>query len=154
DDARRLESDLGTIVQILQRRYPSLRLIYLSSRTYGGYATTPLNPEPYAYDSGFAVKWLIDQRIGGRSRGPWLGWGPYLWTDGTNGRRDGFVWGCDDVTGDGTHPSASGRLKVADLLLHFFSTDPTRTIITGHGACSETRSAVEPSRWSRRKLPR
>jgi len=29
-----------------------------------------------------------------------------------------------------------------------------RTIITGHGACSATRLAVEPSRWSRRKWPR
>jgi hypothetical protein len=124
DDARRLESDLGTIVRILRQRYPSLRLVYLSSRTYGGYAKTPLNPEPYAYDSGFAVKWLIEQRMGGRLR-PWLGWGPYLWTDGTKGRRDGFVWSCDDVVADGTHPSANGRLKVADLLLHFFSTDPT-----------------------------
>ena len=29
-----------------------------------------------------------------------------------------------------------------------------RTIITGQGAFSATRSAVEPSRWSRRKWPR
>src|SRR5207249_464390 len=28
-----------------------------------------------------------------------------------------------------------------------------RTIITGQSACSATRSAVEPSRWSRRKCP-
>ena len=31
---------------------------------------------------------------------------------------------------------------------------PQRTIITGQSACSATRSAVEPSRWSRRKWPR
>ena len=34
-------------------RYTSLRLVYLSSRTYGGYAVTGLNPEPAAYDSGY-----------------------------------------------------------------------------------------------------
>ena len=124
-DAVRLESDLETILGILSRQFPNLRLVYVSSRTYGGYATTPLNPEPYAYDSGFAVKWLVARNIQHRSRRPWVGWGPYLWTDGTNRRQDGLVWTCDDVVADGTHPSASGRLKFADLLLHFFTSDPT-----------------------------
>ncbi len=124
-DARRLQADLATIDDVLRARFPNLRLIYLASRTYAGYATTQLNPEPYAYDSGFAVKWLIQQRIERRLAGPWLGWGPYLWTDGTAGRRDGLVWTCDDTLADGTHPSPSGRQKVAQLLLRFFETDPT-----------------------------
>ena len=55
-DARGLQDDLAAILQILPARYPNLKMIYLSSRTYAGYATTPLNPEPYAYQSGFAVK--------------------------------------------------------------------------------------------------
>src|SRR3712207_7046545 len=39
-------------------------------------ASTPLNPEPYAYQSGFAVKWLIQDRVRGRIMGrPWLAWG-------------------------------------------------------------------------------
>mgnify|MGYP003332739846 CR=1 FL=1 len=33
-----------------------LRIAYLGSRTYGGYATTPLNPEPHAYEGAFAVR--------------------------------------------------------------------------------------------------
>ncbi len=120
-DARGLQADLRQIVAVLRSRFPNLRLVYLSSRTYAGYATTPLNPEPYAYQSGFAVKWLVTERIEGRlPRRPWLGWGPYLWTDGTKGRRDGFVWTCSDTAADGTHPSASGREKVGALLLSFF----------------------------------
>jgi hypothetical protein len=99
--------------------------VYLSSRTYAGYATTTLNPEPIAYESGFAVRWLIRDRIENTLGGPWLGWGPYLWTDGTKGRRDGLVWTCADVAADGTHPSPQGRAKVAGLLLRFFTTDPT-----------------------------
>src|ERR671936_432090 len=100
----------AAIVAILRARYPNLKLVYVSSRTYGGYATTPLNPEPYAYDSGFAVKWLVTDRIAGRVKGPWVGWGPYLWTDGEKGRKDGLFWTCADVRPtDGTHPSDSGR---------------------------------------------
>jgi hypothetical protein len=120
-DARHLRTDLRAIVGVLRRRYANLRLVYLSSRTYAGYATTPLNPEPYAYQSGFAVKWTIQDRLAGRLKGPWLGWGPYLWTDGTKGRSDGLVWTCADVAADGTHPSGSGAQKVADLLLRFFA---------------------------------
>jgi hypothetical protein len=124
-DARALQSNLRSIVRILIGKYPNLRLIYVSSRTYAGYAVTPLNPEPAAYDGGFAVRWLIQDRMQGRLRGPWIGWGPYLWTDGEKGRGDGLTWTCSDVRRDGTHPSAAGAGKVARLLLTFFKSDPT-----------------------------
>ena len=124
-DARALQADLRAIVVILRARFRNLRLVYLSSRTYGGYAITGLNPEPHAYQSAFAVRWLINDRMLGKLKGPWLGWGPYLWTDGLRGRRDGLVWACEDVGQDGTHPSRSGVQKVANLLLQFFRNDPT-----------------------------
>jgi hypothetical protein len=126
EDAKLLKADLEAIVYVMRAKFPNLKLVYLSSRTYGGYATTRLNPEPYAYDSGFAVKWAILDRIAGRQTGPWLAWGPYLWTNGEKGRKDGLVWTCADVRQtDGTHPSPSGQLKVAQLLLRFFTTDAT-----------------------------
>ena len=61
--ALELRDDLETIANNLHDRFPRLRLCYLSSRTYGGYAKTPLNPEPQAYESGFSVKWLIEDQI-------------------------------------------------------------------------------------------
>ncbi|HEX9415629.1 MAG TPA: hypothetical protein VF895_02850 [Gaiellaceae bacterium] len=126
-DAKRLKADLRAIVALLRGRFPNLRLVYLSSRTYAGYATTALNPEPYAYQSGFAVKWLVQERIADkRKTRPWLAWGPYLWTDGTKGRSDGFTWTCADVRNDGTHPSpTSGAQKVAGLLLGFLTKNST-----------------------------
>jgi hypothetical protein len=124
-DAKRLQAALRSIDRILRQRFPNLRLVYVSSRTYGGYASTPLNPEPYAYESGFAVKWFVQDRLAGRLKGPWVLWGPYLWTDGTRGRGDGLVWTCADVQADGTHPSAGGAEKVSQLLLRFFETDAT-----------------------------
>lgn len=124
-DAHHLQRDLRAIVTIARRRFVNLRLVYLASRTYAGYATTQLNPEPYAYQSAFAVRWLIGDRISHRLGGPWLGWGPYLWTDGLRGRSDGLTWTCADVGADGTHPSPSGGAKVSSLLLRFFERDPT-----------------------------
>jgi lysophospholipase L1-like esterase len=88
---------------------------------------TPLNPEPHAFETAFAVKWLIAEQIAGQSEAPtpWLAWGPYLWADGTKGRKDGIAYTRDDLGPDGTHPSPSGREKVARQLLQFFKTDPT-----------------------------
>src|SRR5262249_55216099 len=63
-----LQSELGNIVRVLPRRFPNVKLTYLSSRTYGGWAKTlpgraaPGNSEPFSYESGFAVKWLIEQQ--------------------------------------------------------------------------------------------
>jgi hypothetical protein len=124
-DARGLQSDLRAILRIMRLRYPNLKLVYLSSRTYGGYAITGLNPEPAAYDSGYGVRGIIHERIRGKIKGPWLSWGPYLWTDGMAGRNDGLVWTCDDVEADGTHPSRAGIQKVVNMLTTFFKTDPT-----------------------------
>ena len=124
-DARGLQADLRAILRIMRARYPNVKLVYLSSRTYGGYAITGLNPEPAAYDSAYAVRGVIQERIQGKLKGPHLLWGPYLWTDGLAGRSDGLTWTCDDVEEDGTHPSKSGVQKVVNQLTTFFKTDPT-----------------------------
>ncbi len=132
--AQQLQGLLAQIARNLRARYPNVQLCFCSSRTYAGYATSTLNPEPYAYESGFAVKWLIEQQANGDPQlnsdpaagpvlAPWLGFGPYLWTDGLTPRSDGLVWTCADVQADGTHPDTSGRAKVSQLLQDFFTTD-------------------------------
>ena len=123
--ARHLQRSERTIIATLRRRFPNLKLVYLSSRIYAGYASSRLNPEPYAYQSGFAVKWLVQDRMRGKIKGPWIGWGPYLWADGLHARRDGLTWACSDFGPDGTHPSRQGAQKVASLLLRFFTTNRT-----------------------------
>jgi hypothetical protein len=134
--AESLRDDTAVILRKLKERFRNLRIAYLSSRIYGGYATTQLNPEPYAYESAFSVRWLIEEQTKGdpnlnwdphkgRLKSPLLLWGPYLWADGVKGRKsDDLVWKREDLGGDGTHPSTSGRLKVARMLLKFFETDP------------------------------
>jgi lysophospholipase L1-like esterase len=141
DDALQLESYLRAIVMNLQDKFPNIQMAYLSSRIYAGYATgvSNLNPEPFAYQSGFAVKWLVARQIAGTDPGlnydpqrgavesPWLAWGPYMWADGLVPRSDGLVWECSDLNTDGTHPSAQGQAKVANMLLDFFTSDATAT---------------------------
>ena len=139
-DARALHANLKAIVRILRARFVNLRLIYLSSRTYAGYAITARSPEPQAYDSAFAVRWLIRDRMQKKATGPWIGWGPYLWTDGMKGRRDGLTWACEDVDNDGTHPSKTGTQKVSALLLEFFKNDATtRLWFRGRGPAGPAR---------------
>jgi hypothetical protein len=132
--AESLTNDLGRIVQLIHDKLPNVKQVFLSSRIYAGYASTALNPEPYAYESGFAEKWLIEAQIAGVDslefdsnhgtvRAPWLSWGPYLWADGMTPRNDELIWQCSDFVDDGTHPSASGRTKVATMLLNFMKTD-------------------------------
>jgi hypothetical protein len=135
--ARTLENELARIMQVLHERFSNLKLVYVSSRTFGGFAKTPLNPEPYAYESGFAVKWLIERQIQGEEalnydsakgpvKAPWLSWGPYLWANGTHKRSDGFFYEESDFRdSDGTHESRSGQLKVGRELVKFFKADAT-----------------------------
>jgi hypothetical protein len=126
EKARLLQRMLRSIVEILRTKFPQLKLVYVSSRIYGGYSETDLNPEPIAYESAFAVKWLIEERINNPnpdSSMPWVGWGPYLWADGVTPRSDGLIWERRDFESDGVHPSAQGVLKVATMLLEFFQND-------------------------------
>jgi lysophospholipase L1-like esterase len=130
--ARRLKDDTVIVLERLKARFPNLRLAYFSSRIYAGYATTTLNPEPYAYQSGFSVRWTIEDQLNGglsfsgaHPRSPWIAWAPYLWADGVRPRSDGLTWACSDLAADGTHPSTVGRQKVAQQLLDFVRTDAT-----------------------------
>jgi hypothetical protein len=123
-DALVLQRHIHDVVRALKTRYPNLQMIFLSSRTYGGFATTSLNPEPYAYETGFAHKWAIEEQITtGDYTGAWLAWGPYFWAgEQSHPRSDGFYYVRSDFQNDGTHPSVSGQAKVADLMLQFFKT--------------------------------
>ncbi len=132
-----LENDFAEVVRVIHQKMPNARLCYMTSRIYAGYASSTLNPEPYAYEAGFAVKGLIEQQLAGVDslnfdpdsgsvEAPWLSWGPYLWADGLDARSDGLTWQCSEfVTTDGTHPNDDGREKVADSLFAFFAKDET-----------------------------
>jgi hypothetical protein len=136
--AKNLKTWLRSIVRTLKAEYPSVKIVYLSSRTYGGYNAAGLrlvNPEPFAYESAFSVRWLIQDQVNGETDlnfdptkgnavAPLLLWGPYLWADGLTPRKaDGLVWLRSDYSNDGVHPTVNGREKAAGQLLRFFKED-------------------------------
>jgi hypothetical protein len=138
-DAYILTQMIGTIARTLKTRYPNLRQVFISSRSYGGFATIALSPEPFAFENGFSVKWVIEAQIRqldggpinavagdlGLGRAPWLGWGAYTWAgDQQHPRGDGFFWVRADYEADGIHPTQSGVQKAGRLLLDFFKTSP------------------------------
>ena len=135
-DPLELQEDLETILRLLKGKFPNLRLAYFSSRTLSYAYWQGGGPEPGAFESGFAVKWLVEKQINGDPslnfdprRGPvlvpYVSWGPYLWADGQNPRSDGLVWLQSDMKSDCIHPSMDGRAKVANMLLNFFKSDVT-----------------------------
>lgn len=142
-DVTTLQSEYESMMNNLHTLFPNLALVYFSSRVYGGYSNgvgSPDNPEPYAYEVGWAVKWAIQDQLNGNSNlnynpllgpveAPWMSWGTYYWANGMLGRADGLEWDCADFSADGTHPSDTsgrlGQLKVASQILTFLKADDT-----------------------------
>jgi len=141
------ERALGNGARALASRYANLQQVFYTSRIYAGFATSDLSPEPYAWETGLGVKWLIDAQITQRGAGvgdpesgdlgtgvaPWLAWGPYLWANGETPREDGFFWACTDLRADdGTHPDVGAIEKVADAWSGFLRSSPfTRPWLLG-----------------------
>jgi hypothetical protein len=129
---------LADVARALRVRYPNLRQVFFTSRIYGGYNLQANAPEPYAYEGGFSVKWLVEAQITQRETGvphpragdlgdtaaPWIGWGPYIWARGDEPRSDGLQWTLDLYQGDQSHPNMQGEELVGGMLLDFFKTSP------------------------------
>jgi hypothetical protein len=139
-DAYQFEFLMGQTLRALKVRWPNVKQVFISSRIYAGYSTTDQSPEPYAYEYGFAVKWLINAQIVQRETGyvdplagdlltacPWIAWGPYLWGNGDNNLPGSLAltWVPSDfVTSDEMHPSVIGSTQAATALMNFFLTSP------------------------------
>ena len=140
-DAYTLEGYTGDTCRALKARYPNLKQLFISPRSYGGYALTNGSPEPFAFETGFSVKWLIQAQINQIATGrvderagdlnyktgvaPWITWGPYFWANGTTPRSDGLSYVRADYTErDGLHPSPEGIKKIAAFMLNWFLNSP------------------------------
>ena len=107
-------------------------MAYLSSRTYGGYATAPLNPEPIAYEGAFAARWVIQSQAAGD---PLLNFDPAEgtvlagrtawadpWTDGVKGRKcDNLVWLKEDVSAGTMTPATRVARRSLTCCSNFFT---------------------------------
>jgi hypothetical protein len=145
-DMAEQESDVISALQNMQIYFPNLKMAYIESMHYGGYATNDpeILPEPYAYETGFAMQTVIADQINGDASlnynpnngpvvAPWLSWGTYDWANGmlANGNAladsSGLEWSCSDLGPDGVHASTAGKYKDAALLTTFMKSDETVT---------------------------
>jgi len=140
-DMAKLQSEYESIAQNLHAKFPNLKIAYFGGSVYTGYSNglSNIDNEPWAYESGFAVKWAIQDQINGAANlnwdptegpvnAPWMAWGAYPWANGLLARKDGTVWSCPDIKYDGFHPSMPyGREKETNLMLNFFKSDDTST---------------------------
>ncbi|MCX7012354.1 MAG: hypothetical protein NTW86_07300, partial [Candidatus Sumerlaeota bacterium] len=128
--AQTLEGELETIVRHMPEFFPNVKLVYVSSRSYGGWAAREGNREPWSYETGFAVKWLVEKQLQGdpslnfdpakgKVVAPWLSWGPYLWANGEKARKDGYKLLLSDYRDtDHMHYSEQGIAKVGGAMMN------------------------------------
>ena len=138
-DMTTLQAEYETTAQVLHTLFPNLKMAFFSGREYAAYEnglSHAGDKEPYAYESSFAVRGMIQDQLNGIAAmnynpangpvmAPWVAWGPYLWTDGLLARGDGQFWPCHDFKSDGQHPStiAGGSERNANMLLNFMKTN-------------------------------
>ena len=130
---------------------PNLKIIFLGNRMWAGYAdpasqggVSRRSFEPFAYETGFAARWLIEDQMAGND--PELNWDPLMgpvnaplflwavdmWANGALPRSDGLVWLPEDYQDDFIHPlefdlatnTTKGGAKGGQMLLDFFLTSP------------------------------
>jgi hypothetical protein len=120
-------------VRLLHVEYPNVKLCYWGTRTRSVGAN--ISPEPYAYETAYAVKRLIDAQIVQMRDGtidpalgdlslavaPWLAWATYEWAEATPRKYDGVSMPNSYLGSDGAHMNNTGRSWQADLLFDFFS---------------------------------
>lgn len=121
-----LVENISALSQRIGQEFPSVQAIFHTSRIYAGYvreSRQAARGEPLSYEGGYAINEVIRRQQRGELAGaPWIGWGPYLWADGTKPNSFGVQWEPADfegAAGDDPHPSLQGETKVAEALHAF-----------------------------------
>jgi hypothetical protein len=113
----------------LKKKYPNLKQVFFTSRSYGGWTCAPSADdyrEPVAFEEGFSFKWLLEDQIlgkdpqlafeGDNAPAAWLAWGPYIWNP---------AWTQDMYRVDGAHPCEKGAAAIAQMWYDSLSTYTT-----------------------------
>ncbi len=139
--AKNMKESLEITMELINSNYQNVQLVYVTSREFAGFATVDLNPEPFAYEEGFAFKWLVQDRIDGNLAGAPLLWWAYQYDPS---------WPQSYFYADGTHLSNAGLDVVGQLWLdHCLSlpwcTNGIAATSTPHPVSTETAVPTQPS---------
>lgn len=115
-----LRASLQITMDIIAERYPNTKLILVTSRYHAFYAPPDSkSPEPWAYESAWAYKYLIEDRINcAVDCGPPVAWFAYLWDSS---------WPQSWYVSDGIHLSNEGRAAAGAIWDNFLRTSPYTT---------------------------
>jgi len=98
DNSLAMKESFIVFINKAKEYFPNLKIMYVSSRHWGGYADTTLSEyyslaEPASYQNSWTVKWLIEEQMnatnpylqykGANPKSPYLLWGPNFWCDGS-----------------------------------------------------------------------
>ena len=155
------------LMQVLLKKFPNLKQVYLSGFNYGGYADPTkefydMIMEPSSYWNNWSVKFLIERQIEDDPGldykapdrvAPWLGWGPHIWADGLRANTtDHLRWVCEvdyKPDGGGYHMSNTGKDKMGKLIYDYFINSPIAADWFKYGArwtsCDPDFKVEEPS---------
>jgi hypothetical protein len=119
------QRNLSRFAERVPEWFPSVQVVYTSSRSCGTFTDSAARGEPLSYEEGHALNQWLEEHP--EVMGVRYLWGPYLWApscaDGiTNG--SGICYERSDFIEDGVHPSMTGRMKIAELMHRTWLSEP------------------------------
>lgn len=131
-----LDTDIKTQVDMIERviktalvKYPSVRVVYLSSPRYAGLSKDPNFQEPQSYEVAFAIREIINRQERGElsfrqdnsslTSEPALLWGPYMWSNDTSGNGS-FSYKPERYAENGLILTIQGKQRYAVDLFDFW----------------------------------
>lgn len=153
-----LVNEYKKLLQVVLIKYPNVKIAYINSRAYSGYADGSSGPglsSPRDYYNSWAVKWVIENQItnatgfdytGATPSIPFVDWATNSWANGNIPKLDGLFWDCvnDFGASDGLHLSTLGEKKVGQRLFNYFSIDTTSKVWFVDSSCKPTVTKVHP----------
>jgi hypothetical protein len=126
-----VKNDVEICMQVMKKKFPNLKVLYVLGRTRTFGDNVPWNKEPSPYYFGWGCKWAIQDQIKGvagtqyKGRNPvapMITWGFYQWADSLPRRTDQFYWRSSE-TEDGLHANSFGEDTLTDRFQNFLLTD-------------------------------
>ena len=112
--------ELSTFSERIVEKMPYVSTVFVSGRSYGGFATNIERGEPYSYENNLAINEWVQNNPS--VKGVMYMLGPSLWgpncANATNLSQ--FCYQRSDYSPDGVHMSMQGRSKVVRILNEFF----------------------------------
>ncbi len=116
----KLYSALDTFSDRLHEKFPSVEKVFISGRSYGGFAENPERGEPFSFQSNEVISSWVEQND--YRNGIAYAVGPYLWgPDCEDADTGSFCYERKDYQEDGIHPASGAKNKITQIIHDYFN---------------------------------